>query len=524
MKFDVLIVGGGVNGLTAAAYLARTGKRVGVLEQQKSLGGVCVTQEFHPGFRANVCVDDPGWMPAHVAQDLSLAAHGYTPAFAPVGAVFPGQSGEAVMLPSQPAQAVAALRTHAPADAARWEAFCGQVHRLSGMLQALYNERTPVIGRPAMADLMPLLALGRRLRGLGKRGMVDFLRAVPMPVADYLDEWFESPQLKGALAMWGVRDVQHGPMSGGTTLVYLHQHVGMPAGLMGGRRLVPGGVGQLPLALAAAAKAAGAEIRLNAEVIQIVTKNAAISGVVLVNGEQLEAPVVLCSADVRRTFGMLMEPGLFDPDFLGATHNVRMRSPVVRLHLALDGLPATSWSREALGGTITLAGDMVQIEQAYDAAKHGGIASRPCLQVTIPSLHDSGMAPAGKHVMTVHAQFSAYRQQGGWTTDQQRLAVEATLQQLNSWMPGLSDHVLQVASYTPADVEREFLVTEGSTIHGELALDQFLFMRPVPECARYATPIPGLWLCGSSVHPGAGTACASGWLAAREVMNTWKKK
>jgi phytoene dehydrogenase-like protein len=204
-----------------------------------------------------------------------------------------------------------------------------------------------------------------------------------------------------------------------------------------------------------------------------------------------------------------------------------MRSPVVRLHIALDGLPSIGgrapWSFEALGGTITLADDLVQVERAYDAAKHRGIAPSPCLQLSMPSLHDPTLAPPGQHVMTVHAQFASYHLPGGWTTERQREAVEAVLARLGQWAPELSKHVIQIASYTPADVEREFLVHEGSTLHGELALDQFLFMRPVPQCARYATPVPGLWLCGSSVHPGAGTACASGWLAAREVMNAWKQ-
>ncbi|MGQ0650600.1 MAG: phytoene desaturase family protein [Gemmatimonadaceae bacterium] len=523
MRYDAIVIGAGVNGLTTAAYLARAGKRVLVLEQRSALGGVCVTEEFHPGFRANVCVDDPGWLPPVIERELGLSQHGYAPTFAPAGAVFPVEGGPPVVLSATTTTAADSLRPHAPDDASKWSAFCEQVTRLGGMLEALYATRAPAVGKTELGELWSLLSLGRRLRGLGKRGMVDFLRAVPMPVSDYLDEWFGSAALKGALSYGGVRNVQHGPMSGGTTLVFLHHQVGLPQGLVNGRRLVPGGVGRLPEALAAVARAAGVEVRLNAEVIQIVTAGDRVSGVVLVNGEQIDAPIVASSADVRRTFSTLVEPGLFDPEFLGAADHVRMRSPVARVLLALDGLPTfgtagTPWPADALGGTITMSPSMVLLERAYDAAKHGGMAGDPCLEVTIPTLHDPTLAPPGKHVMTIHAQYAAYRLTGGWTAERRLALGEAVLRQLEVHVPDLRSRTLAADLRTPEDIASEYLVTEGSVLHGELALDQFLFMRPVPQCARHATPLPGLWLCGSSTHPGAGTAGASGWLAAQEIL------
>lgn len=523
MNYDAIVIGAGVNGLTAAAALARAGRRVLVAEQRGAVGGVCSTEEFHPGFHANTCVDDPGWFPPAVARELDLAHHGYEPVFAPAGAAFPVDGAAPVVLSADVNRAAASLRPHAPDDAGAWGDFCTQVSRLAGMFEALYSTRAPAVDAAGLAELLPLLAVGRRLRGLGKRGMVDFLRAVPMPVADYLDEWFGSPALKGALAFGGVRNVQHGPMSGGTTLVFLHHHVGMPAGLVNGRRVVPGGVGRLPAALAAAARAAGAEIRTNAEVIQVVTSRGRVSGVVLVDGAQLNAPVVVSSADVRRTFSTLVEPGLFDPEFLGATDAVRMRGPAARVHVALDGLPAfgrggTAWPAEALAGTITIAPTMVHLERAYDAAKHGGVAERPGLEVTVPTLHDPTLAPPGKHVMTIQAQYAAWQPAGGWSAERRLALGEAVLQAVEAHAPDLRSRTLAAVLRTPGDLARDYLVSEGSLLHGELALDQFLFMRPVPACARHATPLPGLWLCGSSTHPGAGTAGASGWLAAREIL------
>ncbi|MCC6316349.1 MAG: NAD(P)/FAD-dependent oxidoreductase [Gemmatimonadaceae bacterium] len=521
MSYDVIVIGAGVNGLTTATLLARAGRKVLVVEQRDVVGGVCATEEFHPGFRANICVDDPGWMPAPLAELLGLARHGYAPTFAPAGTVIPVHDAAPVVLDADPSRGAAALQRIAPRDAARWTEFCTQLAALSGMLAEIYSRRAPLVGSTAPRDLWDLLSSGRRLRKLGRRGMIDFLRAVPMEVADYLDEWFEHPALKGALSFGGIRDVQHGPMSGGTTLVLLHHHVGMPLGLVNGRRVVTGGVAALPLAIEAAARAAGVEIRCGAEVIQVVTRDDRVAGVVLVNGERLVARTVACSADVRRTF-MLVEPGLFDPGFLHAVDHVRMRGPSARVHLAVDGDPgfggASPWPREALAGSITIAPTMAWLERAYDAAKHGGMAESPGLQVTVPTVLDPGLAPAGKHVVTIHAQYAAHDLRAGWTPERRVALGAAVMRALAPHAPDLGRRTLHMDVRTPADLAREYLVTEGSVLHGELALDQFLFMRPVPACARHAAPLNGLWLCGSSTHPGAGTAGVSGWFAAREIL------
>lgn len=518
MTYDAIVIGAGVNGLTTAALLAKRGRRVVVVEQRDQAGGVCTTEEFYPGYRANMCVDDPGWMPERVVRALGLHAYAATPST--TGAVFPTSSGSApVILYRDPQRAAASIAGHSPADAAKWVAFCQQVHDLSGMLASLYDKPAPIVGSTAVGDLLGLASTALKLKRLGKRGMVDFLRAVPMEVTDYLDEWFESEALRGALSLGGVRDVQHGPMSGGTTLVLLHQHVGMPLGLLNGRRIPIGGVGALPNAVLAAAQTAGAEFKFGAEVIQIVTKADRATGVVLVTGETLEAKAVISSADVRRTFGTLVDPGVFDPEFLGQTDAVRMRSPSVRVHLALDGLPEfPGWSSEALGGTITIAPTVSYVERAYDAAKHGGMAEEPAVQVTIPTLADPSLAPSGQHVMTIHAQYAAHRLEGGWTALAREHAAKAAVQAVEQVAPTVGSHVRHMTVLAPPDVERAYFATEGSVQHGELALDQFLFMRPVPACARHTTPLPGLYLCGSSTHPGAGTAGASGYLAARALL------
>jgi phytoene dehydrogenase-like protein len=522
MSADVAVIGGGVNGLVAATLLARAGRRVVVLERRATLGGLCVTEEFHPGFRANTCVDDPGWMPPGLAATLGLEAHGYAPSWTRVGLTVPRGDKPPLVLAGDPSSAAASIGGSSPRDGERWPAFCESVARLTGMLQAIYSADTPTVGDRAPRDLWSLLTLGKKMRGLGKRGMVDFLRSVPMPVADFLDEWFEHPELKGALAFGGVVNVRHGPMSGGTTLVLLHHNVGAPRGLVNGRQTVPGGVGQLPAALAAAARSAGADLRTGTEVARIVLRNDRAAGVILTSGEEIGARHVVSSADARHTLGALCDPGDLDPEFLDAVDHIRMRGPAVRLHLALGKLPTfrsggNAWGDEALRGFLTFAPDVMSVERAYDAAKHGRIAETPVFRATIPTLDDPTLAPPGQHVISVHAQFAAHAPSPGWTDAARARFADAIVDQIAQYAPDLRGCILGQSLVTPTDIEARYGVTEGSLLHGELALDQFLFMRPVPQCARYATPLPGLWLCGSSTHPGAGTAGASGWLAARAI-------
>jgi phytoene dehydrogenase-like protein len=317
--------------------------------------------------------------------------------------------------------------------------------------------------------------------------------------------------LKGALSTLGVLNVQHGPQSGGTALVFLHYHVGLPIGSIGGRRVMRGGVGSLVDALAAEAARSGGDIRINAEVSHVRVRDDRVVGVALASGDEIDVTTVVSSVDPRRTFSLL-DAGDLDPEFLRAVDCVRMRGPQVRMHLALD---ATS---NVAADALVIAPSMWYVERAYDAAKHGRIAERPWLRVSIPSLDDASLAPAGKHVMTVHAQYAPYRLRDGWNAENRAALGESIVQMLAEHVPGLRAAVLHSEVLAPPDIEERYGATEGSLLHGELSLDQFLFARPVSESSRYSAPIDGLWLCGSGTHPGAGTAGASGWLAAKEIL------
>ncbi len=519
-RFDAIIVGAGVNGLTAASYLARRGKTVVVLEQRETIGGTASTEEFHPGYRVNVCGDDPGWIPKQLRSELHLARHGLRVLDAPVGLVAVRATAPPVAVTERAARS-ASVAGLSPRDAERWRGFCDLVGSASRLLELLYSRRAPMVQSQSTTELLQMLRIGRQLRALGRRRMMDVIRAIPMPVADLVGEWVDDPSLVGALSTLGIHGVLHGPLSSGTGFVFLHRHVGWRTGRIGMRQVVAGGRGALADAMAGSARAAGARIRTAAGVAQITVRDGRVSGVALDGGEEIASPLVVSGLDPRRTFG-LVDPMWLDADLLRAVDNVRMRGATARVHFALDGLPAFStdgkpWDDELARGTIVVSPGVMGLERAYDDAKFGQMPAEPALTVTVPSLLDATVAPAERHVLSVDVHHVPYRRHGGWG-EKERAAlgdlVEARLTQV-AW--DFRDRILERWILTPADLEERFGVAEGSLTHGELALDQALFMRPVPQCARYDTPVPGLWLCGAGTHP-ASQAGACGMLAAREIV------
>ena len=358
-RFDVVVIGAGTNGLAAAAVLARQGRKVLVVERRDAVGGTNATEEFHAGFRANTCRDDPGWIPAGLAAACGLDTRRLGVTHAPVGLVAVGSDNVPLAIAPDPKLATEALRERSPRDAGRWGAFANFVGQASGVLAAMYRVPPPRIQGRAVADMLALVSTGRRLRALGRRAMMEVIRALPMPVADLADEWFTSPALQAALATCGIRDVMHGPLSSGTAFVLFHEHVGSAAGHVGVRRVVRGGTGALPDALAAAARTAGAELRFGVEVSGILVRDGTAYGARLRNGDEVVSGVVISSADPRRTMA-LVDAGWLDPELLTAVDNIRMRGASARVHFALDALPdfpgvrgrvAPPW----LGGTIVLA-------------------------------------------------------------------------------------------------------------------------------------------------------------------------
>lgn len=519
-RYDGIVIGAGANGLATAALLARKGRRVLVLERRDVAGGTNATEEFHPGYRVSACRDDAGWVPDALVRQLQLARHGLHWLPVTAGLVSLSADGPPVATYPDVGRTVDALRSLSPADAGRWAEFTGFVSRVSGFLQAAYSIRAPRVQSRALGDLMSLAGLGRRLRRLGKREMMEVLRVVPMPVADLGEEWFSLDSLRALLAVAGTRDVMHGPMSGGTALVFLHQQVGQPAGSIGARRVPRGGTGALAVAFAGAAREAGVEIRLGADVSELMVDRARVTGVRLTTGEELGAAHVVSSADPKRSFAWI-DPVWLDPELLRAVDNIRMRGSTARIHYALDALPrfqsgGLEVPRDALGGSMVLASSVASVERAYDAAKFGAVPPAPALSLTIPTLTDPALAPDRRHILSVTAHHVPYARRDGWDRAAAESLGEQVTQIVTTVAPDLRERTLQRWVLTPADLESRYGCSEGNLSHGELALDQFLFMRPVPSASRYATPLAGFWLCGTGTHPVSSSGAAA-LLVAREI-------
>jgi phytoene dehydrogenase-like protein len=509
--------------LVAANYLARAGQRVLVLEDHEVLGGVHVTEETFPGFRVDTCASDIGFLNPQIVQDLGLSAHGLEVLSVESGIFAPVGNGEGLLL-REGADTVASIARLSSADASAWVPFSERIARLSGFLWSLYGTAPPLPTSTDRRDLLALLGIGRRLRGLGKVHMLEFLRTIPMPVADLLDDWFESDVLKGCLGAAGVSHIFQGPKSAGTAFVLLHHHVGRP-GALRSRTALRGGVGALAEALARAFRASGGELRLGTGAARILVRAGRVSAVVTHAGEEMSASHIVCGADPKRTFLELVDPTELNPEFLQRVQHIKLQGVAAKVNLALCELPDFGCPEASLRGTIVIAPSLDYLERAYDDSKYGRISGRPYLEAVIPSVADPSLAPSGKHVMSVWMQYAPYRlQEGHWGSDSRAVLGDRVIDTLAQYAPNLPGAIIDRQVLSPQDIEARFGYTEGHLYQGDLTLDQILFMRPVPGWSRSATPIAGLYLAGPGSHPGGGPTGMSGYLAARQMLTKGRRQ
>jgi phytoene dehydrogenase-like protein len=525
-KYEAVIIGGGHNGLITAFYLARAGLKTLVLERRPVVGGAAITDELHPGFRCSTLAHFPGPLREDVARDMQLDKHGVETIRpeAQVCALTP--DGRALVLFDDLAKSRGEIAKFSGKDADAYGTFADALRKLAGVLEGLLAQIPPAADSPSTADLFGLLQTGRRLRGLGKRDLYRLLRWGPMAIADLVAEFFETELLRAVIAARGIFGTAFGPWSAGSSMVLLLRAAADPTPT-GSAQFVKGGLGALTQAMAAAAQAAGAEIRTGAEVAHVMMKEGVAQGVVLRDGEEIVASAVVSNADPRRTLLGLVEPMHLEPDFLTKLQHYRSSGTVAKINLALDGLPTfraqNGLGSAALSGRIHIGPEIDYLERAFDASKYGEFSRQPYLDVTIPSLSDPSLAPAGKHVMSIYAQFAPYAlKSGDWHSNREALG-DVVVKTLAEYAPDLPNLILQGQVITPADLEETYGMTGGHIFHGELALDQVYAMRPLLGWARYRTPIRRLYLCGAGTHPGIGLTGGSGANAAREILKDLKK-
>ena len=521
VSYDTVVIGAGHNGLVTAAYLAKAGHKVLVLEQRDVVGGAASTQEVFPGFKVDTGAHRIGGLSSKVVNDLGLARHGLELLDSEVTAFVPVLEGTPLTLWRDSRKTAEAIREISTADADAWLPFTELIGKAAGFLGAAWTSTPPDVTGNDLGDLFATAKLGIKLRMLGKRDMVEVMRILPMSVCELLGDWFESDLVKGAIAASAVSGLCQGPMAGGTVYTLLHHHVGAGPGVIRPTRRVRGGIGRLSDALTAACEAAGAEVRTRASVERILVEGGIATGVV-VDGQEIRARRVVSSADPRRTFFELMEPSEMAPEFARKVGNIRYRGVCAKVHLALSGLPDFTCQPGAgdhLKGVISISPSLEYVERAFDAAKYGRVSDRPYLEVSIPSLSDASVAPDGKHLMSIVFQYAPYSlREGTWDEAASARLGDLAVETLAEYAPNLASLVEARHVLTPVDLERDFGLAEGNIYHGEMTLDQVLFMRPVPGASRYRAPVSGLYLCGAGTHPGGGVTGVPGFNAAREIL------
>jgi phytoene dehydrogenase-like protein len=525
--YDAIVVGAGHNGLVAAAYLARAGVRVLVLERRERVGGIADTVELAPGVRAPAVAQTVGRLRPSIVRELGLRAHGLSLVAPDVRVFAPQPDGRAITLLADPAATADGLRGWSARDAERYAGFDRLVRSIGRFLAELNASTPPDVKSPGVGDALAGLRLARTFRGLGQGDARSVLRILPMAVADLVAEVFETDALQAALATRGIHGTAMGPWSAGTATVFLNYSAGNDGGATGQTVFARGGPGALSAALAAAVRAAGGEIRTEAEVVAIDTTDGRATGVRLASGEEIAARIVVAGADPKRVLTTLLDPVVVGPGMRWRAANIRTPGTVATVSLALKALPrfrAAGTGPEAerrLRGRIVIAPGIDHLERAFDAAKYGRLSEAPYLEATIPSLVDPSLvdgAKAGTQVMSIHLQYAPYAlREGSWDERRDELG-DLAIRTLEAYAPGLGSLVTARRVLSPLDLERDYGLTGGHLDHAEPALDSFYLWRPLFGQARYRLPVDGLYLAGSGAHPGGGITGQPGQNAAREIL------
>ncbi len=520
-RYDAVVIGGGHNGLVTAAYLAKAGKKVLVLERRHVLGGAAVSEEIVPGYRFSVFSYVVSLLRPEIIRELELPKHGLE--ILPLDGTITPLDGDSLWRVNDHGRTVRELRRWSLNDAEAYEEYGPLMAEMARFIKPILSIVPPDPGKISVRDWLPLTPLAKTFKDLPKRLQTTFIQLMTMSAADFLDQWFETDPLKATMSASGIIGTFQGPRSPGTAYVLLHHYMGEIDGAFRAWGVPRGGTGSISDAIGSAALAAGAEIRTEAPVARIDVRGGRATGVTLESGEQIEAGIVLSSLDSRWTFIKLLEDGTLDPAFREEVLRYKYRGSSGKVNLALDGLPELACkpgTGEWLRGAISFSPSLDYMERAYDDAKYGRPSRRPYIDMIIPTLVDPTMAPPGGHVMSCFVQYAPYRLAGDaiWDDAARESFGQNVIDTIAERFPTIRQHIVGSQFITPKDIEDVTGLTEGNIFQGELSLEQLFFNRPVPGWARYRTPIRDLWMCGSATHPGGGIMGAPGRIAALEVL------
>jgi phytoene dehydrogenase-like protein len=525
-RYDAIVIGAGHNGLVTAAYLARAGWRVLVLERREVLGGACVTEEVWPGYKVSTAAYVLSLFRPEIIRDLELKRHGFALLPRDPSSFTPLPDGGYLLLGRDPQQNFQEIRKFSPQDADAYPRYQQMLERVAAFVEPWLMRTPPDPWARRWSDWYQLARLGLGLAGLGRDGP-RVLEILTAPARTLLDRWFRSEPLKATLATDAVIGAMASPSTPGTAYVLFHHVMGECDGVRGVWGYVRGGMGGLTQALASAAQKHGATIRCGTEAVRILTRSGAVTGVALQDGSEYRASRVISNADASVTFLRLLDPAELPPDFAESVRNIDYSSASLKINLALAELPdfrafPGSQPGPQHRGTIHICPSLEYMERAFDDAKYGRPSQHPILECCLPSVVDESVAPPGRHLMSMFVQYAPYRlSQGSWDQLKESFA-DRCLEILQEYAPNLGRAVLHRQVISPLDLERTFGLTGGNIFQGAMSLHQLFFMRPVPGWANYRTPIRGLYLCGAATHPGGGVLGACGYNAAREILRDGK--
>ena len=520
VRYDVVVIGGGHNGLTAAAYLARAGRSVLVVERRHVLGGAAVTEEVFPGFRFSVCSYVVSLLRPEIIRELDLPRHGLE--ILPLDGTFtPMPSGDYLWRVNDHSKTRREIARHSKLDAEAYDEYGRAMVEMGRFVKPILSMLPPDPTSLDPRGLKQLLFLLRRFQRLPRQDQYNQIQLMTMSAVDFLDQWFETDVLKATMSASGIIGTFLGVRSPGTAYVLLHHYMGEIDGAFRSWGFARGGTGAISLAIAGAARQAGVEIRSETEVAKILVREGRAAGVVLKNGDEITAGLVVSSLDPRLTFRRLLEPDALPGEFLVDVDRYKFRGSSAKVNLALDALPdfrCLPGPGPHLRGAISISPSVDYMERAYDDAKYGRFSRRPYMDVVIPSLTDPSVAPPGKHVMSCFVQYAPYHLANG-TWDEQRDAFgDTVINTLAEYAPNIRNIIRHRQVVTPLDLEREWGLSEGNIFQGELTLEQLFFLRPAPGWAQYRTPVGNLYMCGSATHPGGGIMGAPGRNAAMKIL------
>jgi phytoene dehydrogenase-like protein len=523
-KYDAIIIGGGHNGLICAAYLAKAGRKVLVLEKRHVLGGAAVSEELYPGFTFSVASYVVSLFRPHIIRELNLAQHGYE--VIPMDCSFlPLPNGDSLARWADPQRSRREIARFSKKDSEVYPEFSRVMTHMGKLAKAVIDRPAPDISSLNPKELAAILRLGNTFKNLGPELLQLNTKLITMSALDFLDLWFESDVLKAPMSVSGIIGTFQGVRSPGTAYVLLHHYMGQLDGAFRSWGFSKGGTGGISMACANAAKSFGAEIRTEAGVQQVLIKNGTAQGVVLENGDELLAKTVISNLDPNRTYLKMVGQDHLEDDILKEVNRYKLRGSSGKVNLALDRVPEFSCRPgigEHLKGDVAIAPSIDYLEKAFDQAKYGEFSTRPYINAVIPSLTDPSVAPPGKHILSCFVQYAPYHiKEGAENWPKYREAFgDTVVDTMAEYIPGLKDRILYRQVLTPWDLEQQMGLTEGNIFQGELTLEQLLFQRPVAGYAKYKTSIDKLWMCGSGTHPGGGIMGAGGELCAKSMLES----